>query len=82
MRKDRTSGDRVYEPTAKDIRRACEEIQATWSPRKRAKRDRGVREPSWTPPMIRQSDLPDTVSGERADGLPYADGEQGRRRIS
>ena len=26
-------GCRVFEPTPKDIRRACDAIQATWSPR-------------------------------------------------
>jgi hypothetical protein len=40
IRKNRVLGRRVFEPTPKDIRRACEEIQATWSPRERAKRDR------------------------------------------
>lgn len=45
----------------KDIRRACDEIQATWSPRQRAKRDRGPRATWWTVPMIRVSDI---VTGE------------------
>ena len=27
-----------YEPTPRDVRQACEEIRATWSPRERASR--------------------------------------------
>jgi len=53
MRRARELGGRVYEPTPKDIRRACEEIQATWSWRERAKRYHGPRAAWWTPPMIR-----------------------------
>jgi len=73
MRKNRAFGCRVYEPTPKDIRRACDEIQATWSPRKRAKRDRGPRAAWWTPPMFRLSDLVEAINRERADSLPWAD---------
>ena len=72
MRKSRALGCRVYEPTPKDIRRACEEIQVTWSPRERAKRDRGPRAAWWTPPMIRLSDLVEAINGEWADSPPYA----------
>jgi hypothetical protein len=71
MRKNRALGCRVYEPTLKDIRRACEEIQATWSPRERTKRIRGPRAAWWIPPMIRLSDLIEAVNEERADSLPY-----------
>lgn len=74
MRKNRAVGFRVYEPTPKDIRRACGEIQATWSPRVRAKRDRGPRAAWWTPPMIRLADVVEAMNGERADRLPYAGG--------
>jgi len=38
MRKYQTLGSWVYEPTPLDIRRACAQIQATWSPRERIKR--------------------------------------------
>lgn len=72
MRKNRVSGCRVYEPTPKDIRRACEEIQATWSPRERGKRDRGPRTPWWTPPMIRLSELVEAINGEWVDSPPCA----------
>lgn len=71
-RKNRALGCRVDEPTPKDIRRACEEIQATWSPRERAKRDRGPRAPWWTPQMIRLSDLVEAINGEWTDSPPYA----------
>jgi hypothetical protein len=60
-------GYSVYEPTSKDIRRACEEIQATWSPQDRAKRDWGPRAVWWSPPTIRLSDLVEAVNGARAD---------------
>ena len=36
-------GREVYQPTPTEIRRACEKIQATWSPRVRAKRNTGPR---------------------------------------
>ena len=58
-RKNQASGRGGYEPTPKDVRRACEEIQATWSPRERAKRA-----------MIRLSELVEVINGERADSLP------------
>jgi hypothetical protein len=61
MQKDQALGCRVYEPTPKDIRRACEEIQATWSPRERAKRA-----------MIRLSELVEVIDGARAGPLPHA----------
>jgi molecular chaperone DnaK (HSP70) len=54
---------RQYEPTPKDIRRECEEIQATWSPRERAKRNRGPRAARWTPPIIRLSDIIEAING-------------------
>ena len=69
-RKNQALGSHVYKPTSKVIRRACEEIQATWSPRERAKRNRGPRAVRWTPPMIRLSDLVEAIKGERADSPP------------
>jgi hypothetical protein len=72
MRKNQASRYRVYEPTPKDVRRGCEEIQATWSPRKRAERNRGPRAAWWTPPVIRLSDLIEAINAERADSPPYA----------
>ena len=72
IRKKQASRFRVYEPTPKVIRRVCEEIQATWSPRKRAKRDRGPRAAWWIPPMIRLSDLVEAINGEWEDSPSYA----------
>ena len=72
MRNNQAFGCRVYEPTPKDIRRVCEQIQATWSPRQRAKRDRGPPAASWTPPLIPLTDFVEAINGERADSLPYA----------
>ena len=71
MQKNQPFGCRVYEPTPKDIRQACDEIQAKWSPRQRAKRDRGPRATWWTVPMIRVSDIVEAMNGERVDNLPY-----------
>jgi hypothetical protein len=53
MRETPASGCRDYEPTPKDVRRACKAIQATWSPRERAKRA-----------MIRLSELVAAIDGE------------------
>jgi hypothetical protein len=44
---------RAYEPTREDIRRVSKEIQATWSPQERAKRNRGPRAAWWMPSTIR-----------------------------
>jgi len=71
-RKSRALGRHVYEPTSKDIRQACEEIQATWSPHERAKRERGARAAWWIPPMIRLSPVVEVINGERADSPPCA----------
>ena len=72
LRKNRKLQCRVYEPTRTDIRRACEEIRAAWSPRERAQRNRGPRPTSWTPPMIRLTDLVEAIDGEQADNPSYA----------
>ena len=72
VRKNRAFGCRVYEPTPKDIRRACDQIQATWSPRTWAKRDGGPRAAWWTLPTIHLAEFVDAVNEERADSLPYA----------
>ena len=46
-REDKSLRCKAYAPTRKDIRKAREEIQATWSPRERAKRNTGPRTPWW-----------------------------------
>jgi hypothetical protein len=61
MKETPALGCHVYEPTPKDVRRACGEIQATWSPRERAKRA-----------MIRLSELVEVIDGPRAGPLPHA----------
>lgn len=61
-----------YEPTPTDIQRACEQIQATWSPRERAKRYRGPRAAWWSPPLIRLSGLLEAINEEWTDGFPYS----------
>jgi len=69
IRKERADRGRVYMPTPGEIRRACEEIQATWSPQERTKRARGMRAVCWTAPLIRLSDLDlvEPIDGQRAD---------------
>ena len=62
MRKNQALGCHVYEPTPKDVRRACEEIQAMWSPRERAQRA-----------MIRLSELVEAINEERSGSPPDAD---------
>jgi hypothetical protein len=81
MRRSPTLRCTVYEPTARDIRRECKEIQATWSPRKRAKRSVAPRAASWFPPSIRLSGLLEAVDEEQAGSLPYfgATGNEAQR---
>ena len=67
VRKNQAVGRSVYEPTREDIRRACEAIQATWTPQERAKRSRRLRRAWWVPPTILLSDLVKAINGQRAD---------------
>jgi hypothetical protein len=41
-----------YEPSPKDIRRACERIQSGWSDRERTKRSGFPPEGRWMPPKV------------------------------
>lgn len=59
--KARPNGNRIYEPEPKDIRRECELIQATWSPREKAKRDSQPKTRHWTPPGVKMSDIAQSV---------------------
>lgn len=56
-------GYRPYQPSPRDIRRACERIQATWSDRERDKRA-GLLPvaSSWIPPSVDWDDLTDAAS--------------------
>ena len=81
MGENQTCGCRRYVPTPKDIRGACEVIQATWSPRERARRYRGPGAARWTPPMIRLRELVEAIDEERAGGPAYS-ARLGTRRIS
>jgi hypothetical protein len=53
MQDNQALGCRIYAPTREDIRRASKEIQATWSPQERAKRNRGPHAAWWIPSTIR-----------------------------
>jgi len=46
-----------YEPSPRDIRHACDEIQATWSPRTRRRRECGVKAKPYTIPQVFIGDL-------------------------
>ena len=52
LRETPVSGYREYKPTPTDVRRACEEIQSTWSPRERSQRA-----------TIRLSELVEAIDG-------------------
>ena len=81
IRKHLTYEGRRDPPTPKEIRRSCEEIQATWSPRERARRYRGPGAAGWTPPMIGcgNSSRRSTKNGPAVRRSP---GRSGRRRIA
>jgi hypothetical protein len=42
-----------YQPTAREIRRACASIRENWSDRERRKRAGVPKEEPWTPPQTR-----------------------------
>ena len=67
IRKKTGKGGKVYEPTPRDIRRTCEQIQATWSPRECVKRTGRPRATWWTPPNIPVSSIAEAVYDERSD---------------
>ena len=52
-KKGRNREDRGYQPTAREIRRACASIQRNWSDRELRKRAGLIREEPWTPPQTR-----------------------------
>ncbi len=60
---------RPYEPTAKDIRRECARIQATWSSRERDRRAGLVPQSTWVPPSVDWSSLTDAISDSQSEAL-------------
>ncbi len=53
--------ERIFEPTALDIRQACEEIQGGWSEREKNKRSGWASGAHWLPPLVDTDYLfPDT----------------------
>ena len=70
MRRNQTLGGRNYEPTPKDIRQACEQIQARWSPRERAKRYRGPCAAWWIPPSTWPTGQSQAINEEQGDRSP------------
>jgi hypothetical protein len=50
--KPKRRGRRVFEPSPRDIRFACEKIQAQWSPKERRKRAGYADGRHWLPPMV------------------------------
>ena len=68
MNPKRTSsgqGWRPYEPTLRDIRRACEHIQAGWSERERDKRAGQLRAVAWVPPSVDWSALAEAANEDQ-----------------
>jgi hypothetical protein len=62
MKRDRRS-ENVYLPTSREIREACERIQAGWSERERRKRSGQAEGRRWLPPLIDSDTLfPDGFS--------------------
>jgi hypothetical protein len=57
----------AYEPSARDIRRACSRIQATWSRRERDKRAGRSSRGSWEPPHVRLSVPADEFEGDEGE---------------
>ena len=55
-----------YEPSVRDIHRECEQIQATWSPRERAKRAGRPAAGGWEPPNIKLANV--FESGDEDEG--------------
>jgi len=58
-------GWRPYEPTLRDIRRACERIQAGWSERERDKRAGRLRAVTWVPPSVDWSALTEAANEDQ-----------------
>lgn len=50
--KPKRRGRRVFEPSLRDIRFACEKIQAQWSTKERRKRAGCPDGKHWLPPMV------------------------------
>ena len=59
--KPKKRGRNIFEPTARDIRRACEKIQENWSDQERRKRAGQQHQDHWMPPFV---DL-DSLDSER-----------------
>lgn len=58
-------GHSPYEPTPRDIRRACERIQAGWSERERDKRAGRLRAVTWMPPNVDWSAITEAVNEDQ-----------------
>jgi hypothetical protein len=50
--KPKKRGRNIFEPTARDIRRACEKIQEKWSDQERRKRAGQAQREHWLPPVV------------------------------
>jgi hypothetical protein len=59
--KPKKRGRHIFEPTVRDIRRACEKIQENWSDQERRKRAGQAQREHWLPPVV---DL-DTLESDR-----------------
>lgn len=64
-RNSASQGHSPYEPTPRDIRRACERIQAGWSERERDKRAGRLRAVTWVPPSVDWRALTEAVNEDQ-----------------
>jgi len=56
---------KVEDPTPRDIRRACERIQAGWSEREEDKRAGRLRASTWMPPSVDWNSLTEAVNEDQ-----------------
>lgn len=72
------SAARPYEPSPRDIRRACDDIQESWSERERKKRSgRRSGTSGWMPPSVKMSSLTEAAD-DAYDSLTSPNGATAR----
>ena len=69
IRNRETEPSGPYEPSPRDIRRACAHIQAEWSDRERTKRSGEPKEGHWTPPSVIWSALTEAANEDQRASL-------------
>jgi hypothetical protein len=64
-------GYQPFDPSPKDIQRACRDIQSSWSPRERQKRAGRVPDAHWMPPCIHLAALAEAADECDSSSFPY-----------